>query len=212
MITFGFRNKIGGFGRAIAALVLGVLLVVSPDKSVALVVKFFACFLIASGLVSLVTGIVNRKDSSRDLMYVNSAVDILLGVFVFVFAGAIGHFILFLIGGLLLVFGIFQIIALFSARRYVGMGIFAFLLPALACIGGALLFFNPFSRHIMGIIAGVALIVYGISELQANWKMHKAMDAFEKGFDPDANFASKPQDGLKDVTVEKVDDNSIDEQ
>lgn len=211
MITFGFKNKFGGAVRAIAALVLGALLVISPENSVALVVKFFACFLIASGLVSLITGIKQRKSGGEDLMYVNSAVDILLGVLVFVFAGFIGHFILFLIGGLLMAFGVFQIVVLFSARRYTTMGTMAFLLPALACIGGAVLLLNPFSQKVMGLIAGIALLVYGASELLSHWKMDKAMDAFNSGYDPDANFASKAQGNVKDVDFEPT-DNSVDEQ
>jgi uncharacterized membrane protein HdeD (DUF308 family) len=44
-------------------------------------------------------------------------------------------------------------------------------------VGGAILLFNPFSQNVMGLIAGVALIIYGASVVSSYWKMRKAIEA-----------------------------------
>ena len=59
----------------------------------------------------------------------------------------------------------------------------------------------------MGIIAGVALIVYGLSELLSSWKMKKAIDEYEIKFPtekPEPKADDQPQ--VKDVDYEKVDE------
>lgn len=181
MITFGFRNRFSGIVRAVAALALGLLLLIRPDCSISIIVKILASFLVASGIVSLVFGIINRENRGVGLMYVNALIDVVLGTLIFIFSEFVGTFILYLLGAALLIFGIFQIVILVSLISTTGPHIFGFLLPALAAIGGAILLFDPFSKKVMGIIAGVALVVYGVSELIATWRVKKAMEGMEDG-------------------------------
>ena len=112
-------------------------------------------------------------------MYVNSAVDIALGILIFIFSGFVGQFILYLLGACLLLFGIYQIVIMVSLVKHTGINLFMFALPGLAAIGGALILFHPFSQSVMGIIAGVALLIYGISELLATWKVQRAVDGIQ---------------------------------
>ena len=80
MITLGFRNKFGGWLRSITAIVLGIIMVSRPETSLILAVKVLAAFLIASGIVSLVYGIINRQRGALGLMVTNAIVDIAIGV------------------------------------------------------------------------------------------------------------------------------------
>ncbi|MDE7127495.1 MAG: DUF308 domain-containing protein, partial [Bacteroidales bacterium] len=56
MITFGFKGRFGGWFRAVFAIVLGVIMVARPARSLVFVVKLLAAFLIASGVVSVIMG------------------------------------------------------------------------------------------------------------------------------------------------------------
>lgn len=199
MITFGFKNKYGSVVRSIAALALGLLMVFNPENSLALVVKIFACFLIASGIISAVIGLKQSIQGTKNMMMLNAVIDVLIGVVLYFTAGFICNFILYLIGFILLAVGVMQIIVLISATSFVGMGVFAFLLPALAAIGGGLLLFNPFPQKVMGLIAGIALVIYGASELLAAFKMRKAMEEYE------IRFSKPKQDPVKDEDDAKID-------
>ena len=55
-MTFGYKNKFNGPIRALTAIAIGVVMVMSKANALELVVKIIAVFLLASGLVSLFVG------------------------------------------------------------------------------------------------------------------------------------------------------------
>ena len=99
--------------------------------------------------------------------------------------------------------------ALFSANRVMKVGGGSFILPALVTLAGGFLIFRPsFIGEAIGVIAGVALIIYGASELLSSWKMKKAIDEYEIKF-PSEKPAPKAEEDIhqvKDVEYEKVDE------
>ena len=209
MFTFGYKSKVNGPMRALIALVIGIMMVVSPANALTTVVKIIAAFMLASGVVSLVVGLKDKEKGSLPLMSFNALVDLILGLLMFIFPGVIAKFMIYLIGFVLLAFGIVQILALISARRAVGMGFGAFILPIIVTLIGAFILFNPFAESVMTMIAGAALIVYGASELLSSWKMKKAIDEYEIHQAPKTEQPSQPENPLadvKDVEYEKVDE------
>ena len=210
MFTFGYGNKISGPFRALIALVIGIMMVLRPDNALTTVVKVIAAFILASGLVSLIVGLKNRKDGSLPLMSFNAIVDIIIGLVLFSFPGFVARFIIYLIGFVLLGFGIMQILALISAKRVTGFGLGAFVLPAIVTLVGGFLLFNPFAESVMVMIAGAAIIVYGASEFLSSWKMKKAIDEYEihqaPAQDQPAQQEENPLENVKDVEYEKVDE------
>ena len=209
MFTFGYNSKINGPLRALIALAVGFVMVLRPESALTTVVKIIAAFVLASGLVSLIVGLKEKKNGSLPLMTFNAAVDIIIGLVLFMFPGFVAKFIIYLIGFVLLGFGLVQIFALISAKRAVGMGLGAFILPIIVtCVGGFLLF-NPFAESVMVMIAGAAMIVYGASELLSSWKMKKAIDEYEIHQAPAQEKpaeSEKPLENVKDVEYEKVED------
>lgn len=209
MFTFGYKSKVNGPLRALIALAVGIMMVLRPESALTTVVKVIAAFVLASGLVSLVVGLREKKNGSLPLMSFNAVVDIIIGLVLFMFPGFVAKFIIYLIGFVLLGFGLVQIFALLSAKRAVGMGLGAFILPIIVtCVGGFLLF-NPFAESVMVMIAGAALIVYGASELFSSWKMKKAIDEYEIHQAPVQEQPAEPESPLgeiKDVEYEKVDE------
>lgn len=209
MFTFGYNSRVNGPLRALIALAAGIMMVLRPDNALTTVVKIIAAFVLASGIVSLFVGLKEKKNGSLPLMSFNAVVDIIIGIVLFLFPGFVARFIIYLIGFVLLAFGIMQLLALFSAKRNVGMGLGAFILPAVVTLVGAFILFNPFAESVMVSIAGAALIVYGASEIFSSWKMKKAIDEYEIHQAPVQEQPAEqenPLENVKDVEYEKVDE------
>ena len=209
MFTFGYGNRISGPLRALIALAIGVMMVLRPDNALTTVVKVIAAFILASGVVSLIVGLKEKKNGSLPLMSFNALVDIIIGIVLFSAPGFVAKFIIYLIGFVLLGFGIMQILALFSAKRVMGLGLGAFILPTVVTLVGGFLLFNPFAESVMVMIAGAAIIVYGASELLSSWKMKKAIDEYEIHQAPvqeQPEQQENPLENVKDVEYEKVDE------
>ena len=209
MITFGYKNKFGGFLRAIAAIVIGVVMVVSRTDAMVLAVRIIAAFLLASGIVSLFVVYRDKQSGHRPLMGVNGTVDIIIALLAFLFPQFVAGLIVYIIGFALLGFGIFQLIALVSANKVMRVGVMGFVMPVLVLLAGAFLVARPaFIGTAIGTVAGVALIVYGVSELLSSWKMKKAMDEYDIQHpqQPSADKVEDPMADVKDVDYEKVDE------
>ena len=208
MITFGYKNKFSGLLRALTAIAIGVVMVVSKTNALELAVRIIAAFILASGIVSLFIWYKNRQDGARSLMGFNGGVDILLGILLFTFPGFVAGLMIYIIGFVLLGFGLFQLIALISANRVMKVGGGSFILPAVVFLAGLFLVLRPsFIGEAIGVIAGAALIVYGASELLSSWKMKKAIDEYEIRF-PSEKPETEPEEDVqvKDVEYEKVDE------
>lgn len=207
MFTFGYTNRFTGPFRALIALAAGVVMIVYKEQAMDLVVKIIAAFLLASGFVSLAVGLRKKNDSSSKLMTFNAVVDVLIAALLFLFSGAVANLIIYLIGFVVLGFGIFQLIALISANRVSKVGIFALVMPVLVIGAGAFLLFNPeFIKSSVSLVAGIALLIYGASELLSSWKMKKAIDDYEITRVPQDKPAEEPVAEVKDVDYEKVDE------
>lgn len=209
MITFGYSNKMTGPVRALIAIAAGVLMIVYNEQAMNLVVKIIAAFLLASGFVSLAVGLKKKNDSTSKLMNFNAVVDILIAAFLFLFNGFVANLIIYLIGFVLLGFGIFQLVALISANKVAKVGLWSFVFPVLVIGSGAFLLFNPeFTKASISMVAGIALLIYGVSELLSSWKMMKAIDEYEISRMPQEQPSQQTQDSVpvKDVEYEKVDE------
>ena len=196
MITFGYNSKFSSILRSLSAIAIGTVMVISTNATVT-VVKIIAAFLFAAGVVSFVYGYLNRKSGAMSLMTVNAVVDIVIGLLLFLFPTAVAGIIVTLIGIAILVFAILQLVVLSGTLSLVGMGGFSIFLSIIALVGGITLLFNPFSERVMSILAGVFLVVYGISDLISMLRVTKAKEAYEIKFRQDT--AAGTSDGADDV-------------
>ena len=83
MITFGYKNKFNGPLRALTAIAVGVVMVLSKTNALELVVQIIAAFIFASGVVSMIVGYRQRKNGTMGLMGFNGIVDIVIGLALF---------------------------------------------------------------------------------------------------------------------------------
>lgn len=212
MFTFGYKTTLSSILRSLASIGIGLVMIFDNEASET-VVKVVAAFLFASGLVSLVYGLIrNKKEGLLPLMAVNAVVDILIGVLLFLNPGWVAGFIITLIGIVLILFGGLQLLVLAGTMSLLGTGFGTLILSVCAVVGGAFLLFSPFGERIMGICAGSFLVLYGVSELISSWRIRKAKEAYEIRF----NTREEPQpdqdiietsglDDAKEVDYTKVD-------
>ena len=180
MITFGYKNRLNGPLRAAVAIAVGVVMVVSKANALELAVRIIAALLVASGLVSFFYGYLKRNEGAMSLWGFNAVVDVVHSVLIFLFPGVVANLIIYIVGFILLGFGLFQMITLISANRVIGLGVGSFILPALVTLAGGFLLARPsFVGEAIGVFAGAALIIFGASELLSSWKMKKAMDEYD---------------------------------
>ena len=186
MITFGYNTRFSAPLRALLFIVVGALMVWAKADAMELVVKIMAAFMLAAGLVSLVVAFKRKSEGMMPLASFNAVTNIIIAVLLFVFAGFVAKFISYLLGIVLIFFGIFQVSVLFSVRRNVHVGLGAYVLPVLVLLAGLFIFFYPtFLGQSIGLIAGIALILYGISELFAAFKVKSAKDTDDIAPDDD---------------------------
>ena len=180
MITFGYKNKFSGFIRAALAIAIGIVMIVSRANALELAVQIIAAFLIATGVVTFFIGLKSSQGGEKNLLSVNAVVDVLLGVLLFCFPSFVVNILVYIIGFVLLLFGLFQIIALLSALKTYKVGLWSFIMPIVVVAAGAFLIARPsFIGETIGIVAGASLIIYGVSEFVSTFKMHQAIHEFE---------------------------------
>ncbi len=207
MFTFGYKSKTNGLVKAIVALVAGVIMVAAPGQAPGLLVKIIAALMLIPGIVSLVKGVKNTKDGDMPINIFNAVVNILFAGALFIFNDFFANFIIYLIGGILLVFGAFQLIALISARRVIVISPLVLILPVVLTLIGVFILFNPWGKETMVIIAGVSMIIYGASELFSSWMMKKAIDEYETKQSQDTpQTPDETLDNAREVDYEKVDE------
>lgn len=212
MITFGYNSRFSSPLRALLFVALGVLMIVAKADAMEIVVKLFAAFILAAGIVSVFVGFRQRKDGVMPLSFFNAATNVVIAVLLFAFSDFVAGFVSYLIGLLLFGFGLFQLFVLLSARSKVKVGVAAYVVPVVVAVIGAMIFFSPkFLGQSLGMIAGVALIIYGLSDLVSAFKVRSAMGQEDvpsapEGKDGEIGAGSSVPPDAKEVDYEKVDE------
>ncbi len=218
MITFGYKNKFSGFIRAIVAIALGVVMVVHKESAGELVAQIFAAFLVATGVVSFLFGFKDKKEGEIRMLNLNGVVNIILGVLLFCFASDVQNIVWVLIGLALLLFGLFHLVILYLARKMFQISPWSFLIPTVVAVLGLVLVFRPsFLGNTLGLIAGISLILYGLSELFSTLRMRKVMKEYAENQKSEETQASaEPTNNLTatkvDIEAEDVEFEKVDEQ
>lgn len=209
MITFGYKSRFSGPIRALLFIALGLLMILSKTNAMELIVKIIAAFIFASGLVSLVVGLRRRAEGTMPIFGFNSILNIVLAILLFSFAGPASRLISYLIGFVLFGFGLFQSTILLSALRPIKTALVAMIVPVLVMFAGAFIFFCPdVIGESLGLVAGIALLLYGISDLFASFRMRKYVSEDEAQKHPDG----EPMIDDQTIDDQTIDDQTIDEQ
>lgn len=219
MVLFGYKTKFSSVLRALSAIGIGLVMLFRNDASV-LMVKIIAALLFAAGVVSFIHGYARRKDGALPLMGVNAFVDILLGLVIFLNPEFVAGFIVSAVGIVLILFGLLQFVVMVGTVSLVGRGWLFLLLSGIAVMVGVTLLFQPWENTVMGKLAGVALLYYGVTELLSAWRLGRAKKEYEIRFSGSGDVQDqepetpvfRPSDSIsraKDAEYEKIE---VDEQ
>lgn len=207
MITFGYNSRFSAPLRAMLFIALGVLMILAKADAMELVVKVVAAFVLATGLVSFFLGYKKRSDGTMPLAAAGAVTNIVIAVLLFVFSKGVAGFISYLLGFVLLGFGIFQISVLASVRKSVKVGFGAYVIPLVVAFVGLFIIIWPKALgQSIGLVAGVALIAYGISEFIAAFKVSSAADPDKITPAPAQEESAPAVPEAKAVDYEKVDE------
>ena len=178
MIIFGYRNYFNSVLRAIVAVAVGVVMLVSRTDALVLVVQIIAAGLLISGIVAMVMRFRDKAARAAQVLGVNGTFNIVVALLMFMFPEPVAHVIVFLIGLALAGFGLLQFFGIYGMSRMTTVNPFAFVMPVLVTVLGGILMFSPASLgKTIGIVAGVALILYGVSEFIASMKAKRVTQA-----------------------------------
>lgn len=155
--------------RAIAALVIGLVLVMFPDQaSNYFVITIGIIFLIPS-LLSLIGYLSQGREEQRPRFPIEGIGSLLFGLWLVIMPDFFANLLTFILGFILVMGGVQQLASLMAARRWMPVHAGFYVVPVLILVAGIIALFNPTGvQRTAFIIIGVASLIYGINEL-LNW-------------------------------------------
>jgi uncharacterized membrane protein HdeD (DUF308 family) len=150
----------------VAAVLLGIMALVWPHVTLAVIGAIFGVYLLVSGIMQLVAAFGTHLDASlRVLAFISGAISILLGLFCF--RGAFESILLLAvwIGIAWLFRGIAQLAAASSDPGMPARG-WQLFSGVVGIIAGVVVLASPFSSiHLLTVFAGIWLLVTGVVEI-----------------------------------------------
>ena len=207
MLTFGYENRFSGPLKALLSIAFGIFMIATKANAMTLIEQIIAVAVLAFGVFSFLVGL---KHKTMQMLSMNAIVNIVVALLLFFFAGPISAVLRYILGAILFFFGLYQVMVLFSARNILKGGFMPFVLPVLVMLAGGMFFSQELiGNDIMGLIAGIAFILFGVSELVASFKMkevftHLKEESEKKSASSELTVSDEWTQSAKDVDYEKV--------
>jgi uncharacterized membrane protein HdeD (DUF308 family) len=151
--------------RGLAAILFGVLTLVWPSISLAVLVYLFGFFALISGIAAVAAALRNREMHGWGALLFEGILGILAGVVALIWPGITALAFLYLLAAWAIITGILQLIAPLAFPMSVGRGVLSALSGVLSIVFGVLIAAQPASGlltvvWLIGIYAIVAGIMY----------------------------------------------------
>ena len=149
--------------RAIAALLFGIIAIISPAFVLLFLVYLFAAYVLIDGILSVVVALQERTAYSRWwILLLGGIAGIILALVTFFWPGVTSIVLFYLVAAWAVVTGIFEVIAAFSVRA-TGVEWLLVLGGLLSIIIGIIFFLHPVASILTIVwLLGVFAIVYGV--------------------------------------------------
>ena len=156
--------------RFIFSLIIGLVLVFSPDVATMYITIIIGVLFLIPGLISLIPYFAIKPPEGKTLRFpIEGTGSLLFGLWLVAMPEFFANVLMFLLGFLLVLGGIQQIASLSMARRAITVPGGFYVLPVLILVTGLITLFNPeVARQTVLIIIGVTCLVYALTELM-NW-------------------------------------------
>ncbi len=154
--------------RTIAALIIGLVLVMFPNDAVKYMVITIGVVFLVPSLISLV-GFFTRDLQVRGRFPIEGVGSLLFGLWLMVMPDFFANLLTLVLGFILTLGGVQQIASLMAARRWSKVPAGYYVVPVLILVTGLVAVFNPQElRATTFMLIGIGCLVYAASEL-LNW-------------------------------------------
>ena len=150
--------------RGLAAIIFGVLTIINPAMSLAVLILFFGAYALADGVFTAIAAIMRRGNEPRWVaLLVSGILGILIGAVTFLMPGLTALVLLYIIAAWAVIRGIIEIAVAFKLRQEIQGEFWLILAGALSVVFGGLLFAFPGTGALAVVLwIGVFAIVFGI--------------------------------------------------
>ena len=174
----------------IISLILGIILVTWPELVANYLVFAVGFLFVLPGVIAVVQYLINNKKNAGTGVSFTFPLagfgSCLLGLLLMIKAQFFANAIVFTLGLVISLLGIYQIAQLFEAREWVHVPFGAFVIPILLFIMGVVMIFNVReAKKATFVIVGIGVLVYAACALM-NWLLYlrkKPKPAIEKTLD-----------------------------
>ncbi|MBP5473940.1 MAG: DUF308 domain-containing protein [Bacteroidales bacterium] len=174
----------------IVCLILGIILVSWPELVADYIVFAVGFLFVLPGVIAVVQYLINNKKNAESGVSFTFPLagfgSCLLGLLLMIKAQFFANAIVFTLGLVISLLGIYQIAQLFQAREWVHVSFAPFIIPILLFIMGIVMIFNVReAKKATFVIIGIGVLVYAVSALM-NWILYyrkKPKPAIEKTLD-----------------------------
>ena len=173
--------------RALCALLIGILLVSNPTEMTVLLVQIIGGLFAVSGLLAIIGYFTARIRQSgfRPVFPIVGVGSLLFGAVLMLWPEKFVDFLMYVMGGLLVLIGVGQIANLINYRKFSPLSWSLFVLPVLLAAAGVLVIAYPIeAASVPFTILGVAYIIYGVGEFLLGirfYRNRRLFDAAQKG-------------------------------
>lgn len=186
------------FLRIVSALIIGLVLVLFPDRAGEYFIITIAVVFMIPSLISIISYLVQPAEA-RHRFPVEGVGSLLLGVLLIAMSAFFSRFVTIVLGFILVMGGVQQIASLLLARRWMPVPVAFYVIPVLVLIGGLVSMINPMGvQKTAFIVIGAGSLVYAVSEL-INWSQftrRRPQAPVGKGIPPQAG-----DDGIEDAEI-----------
>jgi len=180
---FTIRRSTYGYVRAILALLVGLAFVIWPKTSNTLILSILGIVLLIFGITSIISSSRSKKKNrvntdTREfgdyLLNVSGAISILFGLIFILFPNSIINIISLIFGIGLILVGADQLLASIRLSKNKEVSWIIYLISVVILIIGIWITFKPdVLPKTLFIIFGIALIIYGITDLRLTILFHR---------------------------------------
>lgn len=184
--------------RAVCALLVGILLIANPENMTILMVQVIGGLFLISGLVSVINYFIVRYS---DKVVVKPMFPI-IGLGSFLFGIVLGFYpelfivyLMFIVGGLMLIGGINQLWNMFRLRHYIPFRWYVLVMALLIIALGVFVIVYPIeSASLPFLLIGINCMLYGVAELINGVRWRKYDRMYKKGLQENIEVdASEPE-------------------
>jgi uncharacterized membrane protein HdeD (DUF308 family) len=150
--------------RGLVAIVFGVLTILNPAMSLAVLILFFGAYALADGVFTVIAAVMRRRNEPRWVaLLVSGILGILIGVVTFLMPGVTALVLLYIIATWAVIRGIIEIAVAIKLRKEIQGEFWLILAGALSVVFGGLLLAFPGTGALAVVMwIGAFAIVFGI--------------------------------------------------